>query len=199
MNKDLLFENYPFLVKDNLTLAKIQPSQANPLIELMNDDDYVRYSPYRPEYNDYNIHDLYRKIDALFKAKQSVWFGISSDDDVHTLDGVIIVKDFDVKTDSCTIDFNFSSEIKDSAETVDAIKFILDYMFNQIEISRIKAVCLPQYTWFKNLLEKCGFILEGTSRNGDYWEGHGVVSVSYYSLLRSDFPKAEPVTEPNEQ
>lgn len=64
-------------------------------------------------------------------------------------------------------------------------------MFNHIEISRIKVVCLPEYHWFKNILEECGFVLEGTSRNGDFWEGKGIVSVSYYSLLRSDFLKTE--------
>lgn len=196
MNKDLLFENYPFIVEENLTLAKIQPSQANPLIELMNDETYVKYSPKRPEYNDYNITDLYRQIDSLFKAKQSVWFGISTDDDVHTLDGIIIVKDFDVKIDSCTIDFNFSKKLKNSPQNILALKTVIEYMFNQVEISRIKAVCLPEYYWFKNLLEECGFVLEGTSRNGDFWEGKGIVSVSYYSLLRSDFLKTES-NEPN--
>lgn len=67
MNKDLLFENYPFIVEKNLTLAKIQPSQANPLIELMNDEMYVKFSPNRPEYNDYNITDLYRQIDDILR------------------------------------------------------------------------------------------------------------------------------------
>jgi [ribosomal protein S5]-alanine N-acetyltransferase len=189
MNKEWLFENYPFICKDNLTLAKIQPSQANAFIKLMNDETFVKYSPSRPEYNDYNITDLYRQIDALFKANQAVWLGVSFDEAVTSLDGIITLKKFDDKIDSCVLDFIFSNSFKTSNSAVKSLKAVLDFMFNKVEITRISAVCLPEHYLYKNLLEDAGFKLEGTSRQGDYWDGKGVVSVSYFSILKSDFLK----------
>ncbi len=187
MKSKLLFESYPFIVKDNLTLTKIQASQSESLIKLINDSEYTQFSPQKPLYNDFNITDLYRQTDALYRAGQAVWLGVGKDDDFRTLDGIVILKDFDSKTDSCTIDFNFSKDTEDFERIVFTLNTVLEYMFDEIEISRIKAVCLPQNTRYSNYLKECGFILEGTSRNGDYWDGKGVVSVSTYSMLREDY------------
>ncbi|WP_095588776.1 GNAT family N-acetyltransferase [Actibacterium ureilyticum] len=67
----------------------------------------------------------------------------------------------------------------------EAIESLVFYAFNQIDISRVEAACLPENAASRGVLEKCGFKYEGVAQSylqiNGRWRSHVL-----YSNLRGD-------------
>jgi [ribosomal protein S5]-alanine N-acetyltransferase len=68
----------------------------------------------------------------------------------------------------------------------EALHAIFAYAFEQLETNRIEAFYDPLNDRSKNVLEKCGFVYEGTQRERFFEKGH-FVDASLSSLLKRDF------------
>jgi ribosomal-protein-alanine N-acetyltransferase len=67
----------------------------------------------------------------------------------------------------------------------EAIQSVVHYAFNQLDLSRIEAGCLPENTASRRLLEQCGYKYEGVAQSylqiAGRWRNHVL-----YANLRSD-------------
>ena len=55
-----------------------------------------------------------------------------------------------------------------------------------IGVHRIQAYVLPTNYRGVLVLERCGFVREGTIREGFFWPDKGIVDLTLYSLLPTD-------------
>ena len=62
----------------------------------------------------------------------------------------------------------------------------VDYLMAAIGVHRIQAYVLPTNHRGILVLERCGFVKEGTIREGFLWPDKGIVDLSLYSLLPTD-------------
>lgn len=67
----------------------------------------------------------------------------------------------------------------------DAIRLIIPFAFNELRLHRLEAACIPSNTRSVRLLEKAGFLLEGTLRSylkiNGLWQDHLL-----YSLIEGE-------------
>ena len=69
--------------------------------------------------------------------------------------------------------------------TSEALKSVMDYLFNQVEFNRIESRHDPKNSNSGAVMKKCGMKYEGTHRMSD-WNNQGICDACYYALLASE-------------
>lgn len=69
--------------------------------------------------------------------------------------------------------------------TTEALKLVMNYLFDQVGFRRIEARYDPRNENSGMVMKKCGMKYEGTHRMAD-WNNQGICDASYYSLLASE-------------
>jgi ribosomal-protein-alanine N-acetyltransferase len=88
-------------------------------------------------------------------------------------------------TQSCTLGYWIGAQYDNQGYMTAAVRAVVPFVFNSLELHRLEAACLPTNTASIRLLEKTGFKREGLARrylriNG-VWQDHLL-----YALLDSD-------------
>jgi ribosomal-protein-alanine N-acetyltransferase len=68
-----------------------------------------------------------------------------------------------------------------------AVKLLLRYLFNEIDVNRIEAEVLPANEFSTKVLIKNGFTKEGTIRQGTFWPSKGIIDIEKYSILKQEY------------
>lgn len=69
--------------------------------------------------------------------------------------------------------------------TSEALKAVMDYLFEEVGVNRIEARHDPRNPNSGAVMRKCGMKFEGTLRQAD-WNNQGVCDASYYALLADE-------------
>ena len=72
------------------------------------------------------------------------------------------------------------------ASAAAAVRATTEYLFRTVGVRRIQCFVLPINYRAVLVLERCGFVKEGTIREGFYWPDKGIVDLTVYSLLPTD-------------
>jgi ribosomal-protein-alanine N-acetyltransferase len=64
---------------------------------------------------------------------------------------------------------------------------VLDYLINTIEVNRVQAFVMPENTKSHKVLERSGFVKEGTIRQAYIWKDKGLVDLTLYSVLKKEY------------
>lgn len=68
----------------------------------------------------------------------------------------------------------------------EALKAVMDFLFNVVGINRIEARHDPRNPNSGSVMKKCGMQYEGTLRSSD-WNNQGICDACYYALLKSEY------------
>ncbi|MDA9651121.1 GNAT family N-acetyltransferase [Pelagibacteraceae bacterium] len=89
---------------------------------------------------------------------------------------------------SCTIGYWIAKDCEGKGMMSESLELVKEFIFNELKLHRIEAVCLPYNMPSLKLLLKNGFIKEGTARKllkiNDKWQDHTVLS-----FILDDFKK----------
>ena len=89
---------------------------------------------------------------------------------------------------SCSIGYWIAKDCEGKGMMSESLKLIKEFIFNELKLHRIEAVCLPYNKPSLKVLLKNGFIREGTARKllkiNDKWQDHTVLS-----FIVDDFKK----------
>ena len=64
----------------------------------------------------------------------------------------------------------------------EALQLVIDYGFNVMHLHRIEALIDPDNLGSRSVLEKGGFVFEGTLRDNEYYKGEYHTTASYAKL-----------------
>ena len=89
---------------------------------------------------------------------------------------------------SCSIGYWIAKDCEGKGMMSESLELIKEFIFNELKLHRIEAVCLPYNKPSLKVLLKNGFIKEGTARKllkiNDKWQDHKVLS-----FIVDDFKK----------
>jgi len=71
----------------------------------------------------------------------------------------------------------------------EAVRAVVRCGFEQMNLNRIFAGCIPEHTGSRRVLEKCGFICEGILRQNAYFK-NAYQDIAMYSILREDWERS---------
>ncbi len=72
-----------------------------------------------------------------------------------------------------------------SGITSEALKAVMDFLFDTVEVNRIESRHDPRNPNSGKVMMKCGMKYEGTLRSSD-WNNQGICDACYYALLKSE-------------
>lgn len=127
----------------------------------------------------------------IFYQNDGIYFAIA-DKIGDRLIGSIGLTGYNSYHNRIEISYDLSSKYWRRGITTTAIKAVLKYAFEVLNVNRVEAYVSTENLPSKNLLLKNHFTLEGLLRQHRYHRG-GYVDVFSFSILKSDFSKTKSI------
>ena len=99
--------------------------------------------------------------------------------------GSIAVVEQDEKSSKAHIGYCIGRKWWHQGITSEALKAVIDYLFDEIGFNRIESRHDPRNPNSGKVMMKCGLKYEGTMRSCD-WNNQGICDACFYALLRSE-------------
>lgn len=124
----------------------------------------------------------------MLENRREIYLAICLNDGSDKMIGYISLNDIDhvnksLDSGGCVIG---DKESRDGISLFESIYLILDYSFNQLNMHRVSASCLPEHWMAPFHLRTFGFEKEGTLKESRYKNG-AYHDLDLYALMRSDF------------
>lgn len=187
MNKILLFERFPYLESDELILKKVEADDVNDLFEMLTNENLFKYSPGKPWKTLDAVRNVIGHYERDFNKHKTIFLGIYYKKANNKLVGRAEIFGFDEKASRVEIGYIVNEKYWGKGIATNATKLLLNFLFKIIEVNSIQATPIPVNVKSKNVLERCGFIHEGTLRQVKHWTGNGIVDLEMYSILKTDY------------
>ena len=122
-----------------------------------------------------------------FDKKKEIFLGITLNDNPAFLVGVAEMFDYNRDVNMITIGYRLNDQFWGKGIATKTVKAITNYLFNDIGLNRIQAFIMPENTKSLSVLRRNNFVEEGVIRQGHIWKGIGVVDLTLFSMLRSEY------------
>lgn len=174
----------PDLKTERLMLRAFEPADADPLYRLQSDADAMRYWDSPPWRDRDMIGRFFRSGMAMAEEGSGIRLAVAhrgSGDFV----GWVTFNSWDPTFRSASLGFSFLPEVWGQGYATEAGAAILDWAFATWDLNRVQAEADTRNVACRRVLEKLGFVWEGTLRQDCIVDG--VVSDSWvFGLLASD-------------
>jgi [ribosomal protein S5]-alanine N-acetyltransferase len=180
------FAQFPYIESDTLVLRKIEPSDLDALAEIYMNETLFRFTPGSPRKTREAVRNIIGHFERDFGKRKTIILGICLKSDPGHIVGVGEMFDYNRKVNMITIGYRLHEDFWGRGIATQAVELMTGYLFCEIGLNRIQAFVMPENKRSHPVLERNGFIKEGTIRQGYVWTGRGVVDLTIYSLLRSD-------------
>jgi ribosomal-protein-alanine N-acetyltransferase len=186
MNLDVLFDPFPQLGTENLTLRELHSGDAESLFAILGDKEVTEF------YDDEVFRDVSQASEQIeawtagFKARRSVRWGITQRENDEAI-GTCGYYGFHRLHRRAGIGYELAQSFWRQGIMTEALGGIIDFGFKRIGLNRIEAVVMPGNEGSVRLLEGLGFSQEGVLREYENWGDKGCVDLMMFSLLRREY------------
>lgn len=187
MKMDLLFSSFPFISDEHVTVSQIAPTDIDALWEIMGDDENYMFSPNAALSSVREVQKRMLKFASLFKEQKMIVLGIYSNDEINRLVGTLEISEIRPEIEGVTLTFMLNRKYNGNGYATAAVNSTVKFLFERINVNRIQSYVMPTNLPCERLMERCGFVREGTIREGFYWPDKGVVDLDLFSILSSDY------------
>lgn len=178
------YEQFPYIVAEEITLRKIVPSDLDSLFEIYSNEKLFQYSPVMLKKNKDTVANMIGHFERDFHKRKEIFLGICLNSEPNNIVGVAEMFDYSQDVNMITIGYRLNDRFWGKGIATKTVKAIADYLFNDIGINRVQAFVMPENVKSQNVLKRNGFNKEGLIRQGYVWKGQGVVDLILYSLLK---------------
>lgn len=190
MYKDKLFERYPYIETDEIIIRKTEITEFDEWYEVNKNTNYD-YTPSKGKKlsKDAAFNVLSKHYDRDFQKHKTIFLGIYLKGNDNRLVGRVEIFDVDIKINMLTIGYTLSKDYEGKGIATKAVAALVKYLFEEINVNRIQAFVMTENIKSSRVLLKNSFIKEGIIREGNYWNGHGVIDLELYSILKGEYLK----------
>ena len=185
MSKNL-YEQFPHIVTDEITLRKIVESDLDSLFQIYSNEKLFQYTPLMLKKNKDTVANMIGHFERDFHKRKEIFLGICLNSEPANIIGVAEMFDYSQDVNMVTIGYRLNDHFWNKGIAAKTVKAMTDYLFTDVGIKRIQAFVMPENIKSQNVLQRNGFVKEGIIRQGYVWKGKGVIDLILYSLLKSD-------------
>jgi len=182
-----LFDQFPYIIAEEIMLRKIIPSDIDSLYEIYSNERLFVHSPNMLKKNKDTVANMIGHFERDFNKQKMIFLGIEENDNPDYIVGVAEIFDYDCVVNMVTIGYRLNDRFWGKGIATKTVKAITDYLFNNIGINRIQAFVIPENTKSLDVLRRNNYVEEGIIRQGFVWKGKGVVDLTLFSMLKSDY------------
>lgn len=181
------YDEFPHIATNEITLRKIVPSDIDSLFEIYNNEKLFEHSPSMLKKNKDTVANMIGHFERDFSKKKEIFLGITLNDTPDFIVGVAEMFDYNRDVNMITIGYRLNDRFWGKGIATKTVKAITDYLFKEICINRIQAFVMPENIKSLNVLRRNNFVEEGIIRQGHIWKGIGVVDLTLFSMLKSEY------------
>ena len=186
MNIEKIFRIFPVLESESLFLGKITEKDIEELFEIYNNEKVFEYCGIIPKHNKETVRKMIPHFERDFIKKTIIKWGIYNKKNSELL-GIIEIGGYNKKLNMVTIGYFLAEKNWNRGYATEAIKTLVKYLFEIVEVNRIQAEVMLQNENSKKVLIKNGFISEGVIREGNVWPGKGLIDLEIFSILKREY------------
>lgn len=183
------YVQFPHIVTEELTLRKIEASDLDSIYEIYSNEKLFQYSPVMLKKNKDTVANMIGHFERDFHKGKEIFVGICLNSEPDRIVGVAEMFDYSREVNMITIGYRLNDSYWGKGIATKTVKAMTDYLFKEIGINRVQAFVMPENVKSQKVLQRNGFVKEGTIRQGHAWKGHGVIDLILYSLLKSEVEK----------
>jgi ribosomal-protein-alanine N-acetyltransferase len=181
---DLLFDPFPVLGTQRLSLRKISMNDAAEIFAMRRNADAMRYSG-RPLLKTMSeAQNLIGKFQEGIRDRKNIFWGISLKSDSRLI-GTIGFRRIDPTNFRAEIGYVISPEFWGNGYASEAIASVIKYGFNEIGLHSIEARVSPDNRDSSKVLLKQKFVKEAHFKEDTFFEGQ-FRDTEVYSLTNPD-------------
>ena len=176
------FLTFPRIETKNLLLRRIHPHDASALFEILSDEAVCEF------YDDDAFVDISQARDQIedwetgYQNQKCIRWGITRKGE-NQLIGTCGYYRFQTWNRRASTGYELVRRDWRQGIMTEAMRAILEYGFEALDLHRIQALVLPENEASIGLLEKLGFRNEGILKDYERWGSKGFVDLCMYAVL----------------
>ena len=176
-----------FLIKgDRVALRPFRRADAHALFSHANSPEIRKYLPFMSDLaNVESAHAWINSSQRLFRQNKGIYLGIEKAR-TRELIGSMNLKNINLADRNAEVEYWLDKEFRRNGFASESLLLLLNYAFTELDLVRVYAVVHAGNTGSIRLLERFGFLREGTWRKASFL--NNVWSDVYgYGLLKEEF------------
>ncbi len=169
-----------------LILRRFEYEDASDMLELWVSKPEIQYLYSEPVYT--TIEEVNELLKSYINSYENMnyyrWAII--DKLTHRCVGQIAFYFVDIKNHFAEIEYCIATDFQNKGLMTEAVEAIIKYGFEKIVFHKIQISTKSINAQSKRVIEKCGFIYEGTLRDYFFYNGDYIDRL-YYSMLRKEY------------
>lgn len=183
MMSELKFEPFPELVTERLMLVRVNETHLEALFDVLSDPKVAEFDYFYPIDCMEKGREFIKRYDNAIRNNQEITWGICLKESGRLI-GTCSLGNFDKPSRRSEIGYAINHAEWNKGYATEAIKGVLDYGFNQLNLNRIEAMITPGNDSSVRVLEKLNFQHEGLVRERDFIKGQLVDGIIMGLLAR---------------
>ena len=183
LHKETALDTFPVLHTERLDLIEITQAHLGDLFKLFGDEEVTRFYNLLPLEKEQEAQKLIDWFQSRFKEKLGIRWGIALKGNPNII-GTIGFNSFTTHH-RANLGYDLQSDHWNKGYITEALRVVIDFGFNQLEVNRIEAEIMPLNVVSDRVLAKLGFTNEGILRQWMFWNDK-YYDMTMYSLLKSD-------------
>jgi [ribosomal protein S5]-alanine N-acetyltransferase len=173
--------SFPALQTERLLLRKVEQSDAVAVLKGYSDPLVNRHMSVAY----YSLEEVQAQLDfynSIYESGTGTWWAICTKDDPSTVIGNGGLNNYRKKHRCVEIGYWLLPHAQGKGYAAEAVKAICSYAFTQLDVHRIEAIVEGGNDTSIRLLEKFGFVCEGTHRECEL-KNNSYIDLIYYALF----------------
>ncbi|MDL4843117.1 GNAT family N-acetyltransferase [Aquibacillus rhizosphaerae] len=176
---------FPTLETERLKLVQIGKEYTKSFFEIMSKDEVIKYYG-MDKVN--SIHEASKIIESFhntYKCNRGIRWGLITKNKDEFI-GTIGLNNLNAWSKKTEVGYELHPDFWNRGLTSEAMKEVLRYSFEELNLFRVGAVTFPDNTASINLLKKIGFMEEGRLR-GYLYQNYQSHDALIFSLLKKEW------------
>ncbi|MFC4560158.1 GNAT family N-acetyltransferase [Virgibacillus kekensis] len=170
---------------ERLWLVKITDEHTQRYFDIMSNDDVTRYYGMNSLESIEEAERLIKSFRVTFENRRGARWGLVWKDTGEFI-GTVGLNNLNLRSKKAEVGFELHPDYWQKGITTEAVKAVLRYAFEELNLYRMGAVTFPQNKASITLLERIGFQKEGLLR-GYLYQNDRSHDVLIFSLLSTEY------------
>ena len=172
---------------ERLKLRRYKLDDAKEMVDgYVNQKEFLYYSRHTPVNLDEETQELQTVEEKYASVEDYYNWAITLKSTGAIIGGIHL--HMNLANDSAVFNYAIDNHYVNNGYMTEALNAVKDYAFNEIKLNRFEGACVQKNNASKRVMEKCGFIYEGTKRKCvKLCDGYHDMLV--FGLVKSDFNK----------
>lgn len=181
---DKVFKEFPTIETERLVLRKLSQLDSKDIFDIFSSETIMKFYGMYPIKEVKEAENLISSLNKAYEEKKSIRWGIILKEE-DKLIGTCGYHNWNKSYFRAEMGYELSSDYWRKGYITEAIKGIIPFGFNEMNLNRIEAQVYPENKASNKCLQKLGFVKEGVIREYAFFRDK-FEDLVMYSLLKND-------------